>query len=46
MTEFEKGEITAGNSDFWDEVTMRIPSVPPTSLAGKFITKKKLVVNQ
>jgi len=34
VAELRRGQIGPGTSDFWEGVTMRIPAVPPTNLAG------------
>ena len=34
VAEIRRGQIRPGTSDFWEGVTMRIPAVPPTNLAG------------
>lgn len=34
VAKLKRGEIQPGASDFWENVNMRIPSIPPTSLAG------------
>merc|ERR550517_497039 len=34
VAELRRGAIGPGTSDFWEGVTMRIPAVPPTNLAG------------
>jgi len=34
VAEIIRGSIAPGSSDYWEGVTMRIPSVPPTHLAG------------
>ena len=36
VTEIERGEINARGSDYWDGEVIRVPAVPPTSLAGKY----------
>ena len=35
VAELKRGAIGPGTSDYWEGVTMRIPAVPPTNLAGK-----------
>ena len=34
VAKLRRGPIGPGTSDFWEGVTMRIPAVPPTNLAG------------
>ena len=34
VAEINRGRIGPGESDMWEGVIMRIPSVPPTNLAG------------
>ena len=34
VAKLRRGPIGPGASDFWEGVTMRIPAVPPTNLAG------------
>ena len=34
VTKVERGEILPGNSDYWEGVSMRVPALPPTKLAG------------
>ena len=34
MTELRRGEILPGTSDYWEGVTLRVPALPPTKLAG------------
>ena len=34
VAEISRGRIGPGESDMWEGIIMRIPSVPPTNLAG------------
>ena len=34
VSEVRRGQILPGTSDYWEGVTMRVPALPPTKLAG------------
>ena len=34
VSEVRRGQIPPGTSDYWEGVTMRVPALPPTKLAG------------
>jgi len=35
VAKIKRGEIQPGNSDYWENVNMRIPAIAPTNLAGR-----------
>ena len=34
VSEVRRGQILPGTSDYWEGVSMRVPALPPTKLAG------------
>ena len=34
VSEVRRGQILPGTSDYWEGVTLRVPALPPTKLAG------------